>query len=144
MNLEQNYICPLCGGQNECALAKTGSLDGQCWCREVKINPAAIARAHEQLHNQSCICMQCAMATTSNPELPQVKIKLYSTRFCHLCKEAETIIRKAGIFAIYIDISEDDDLLEKYSERIPVLRRVDNDAELGWPFDAETVLRFLM
>jgi glutaredoxin len=81
---------------------------------------------------------------TSNSELPQIKIKLYSTRFCHLCEEAETIIRKAGISAIYIDIAEDDDLLEKYSERIPVLRRVDNDAELGWPFDAATVLRFLM
>ena len=88
--------------------------------------------------------MQCAIATTSNLELPQEKIKLYSTKFCHLCEEAETIIQKAGISAIHIDIAEDDDLFEKYSARIPVLRRIDNDAELGWPFDAATVLKFLM
>jgi glutaredoxin len=84
------------------------------------------------------------MATFSNLELPQVKIKLYGTTFCHLCKEAETIIHTAGIAAIHIDIAEDDDLFEKYSARIPVLRRVDNDAELGWPFDAAAVLRFLI
>jgi len=74
----------------------------------------------------------------------QAKIQLYGTEFCHLCEEAEAILRKAGVAAVPIDIAEHDDLLEKYGARIPVLRRVDNDAELGWPFDAVDVARFLI
>ena len=74
----------------------------------------------------------------------QAKIQLYGTEFCHLCEEAEAILRKAGVAAIPVDIAEHDGLLEKYGARIPVLRRVDNDAELGWPFDAVAVARFLM
>ncbi|OGT28974.1 MAG: glutaredoxin [Gammaproteobacteria bacterium RBG_16_51_14] len=74
----------------------------------------------------------------------QVSAKLYGTRFCHLCEEAEEILSKAGITAINIDIVEDDNLFEKYSLRIPVLKRFDNDAELDWPFDAATVSQFLM
>ena len=74
----------------------------------------------------------------------QVEIQLYGTKFCHLCEEAEAILRKAGVDAVPIDIAEDDDLLEKYGARIPVLRRNDNDAELGWPFDAVAVSQFLI
>jgi hypothetical protein len=71
----------------------------------------------------------------------QVNAKLYSTGFCHLC--AEAILHRAKITAIKIDIAEANDLFERYSLRIPVLKRVDNDAELDWPFDAATVSRFL-
>jgi hypothetical protein len=49
----------------------------------------------------------------------------------------------AGEAAINVDISEDDCLLEMYGTRIPVLKRIDNAAELDWPFDAATVSRFL-
>ena len=84
------------------------------------------------------------MATASSSEMPQVITKLYGTEFCHLCDEAETIIRKAGSSPINIDIAEDDVLFEKYGSRIPVLQRVDSDAELDWPFDAATVTRFLL
>jgi len=68
---------------------------------------------------------------------------LYGTEFCHLCDEAKAILRVIGIEARYIDIAEDDELLEKYGIRIPVLKRVDRGAELGWPFDAAAVSRFL-
>ena len=74
----------------------------------------------------------------------QSKIKFYGTEFCHLCNEAEAVLHKAGIAVIHIDIAEDDELLEKYGARIPVLQRVDNDAELDWPFDSVAVLRFLI
>ena len=74
----------------------------------------------------------------------QSKIKLYGTEFCHLCDEAEAILHNAGVAVIHIDIAEDDKLLEKYGERIPILRRVDNDTELGWPFDAVDVARFMI
>ncbi len=73
----------------------------------------------------------------------RANIKLYSTPFCHLCAEAEAILHRAGITAIKIDITENQDLFEKYSLMIPVLQRVDNHAELAWPFDAAAVSRFL-
>jgi Glutaredoxin-like domain (DUF836) len=69
--------------------------------------------------------------------------KLFSTGFCHLCEEAEEILHQAGITAIKIDIIDDEKLFERYSWRIPVLMRVDNNAELDWPFDEATVLQFL-
>ena len=72
-----------------------------------------------------------------------MKIRLYGTKFCHLCEEAEAILNQAGINADPIDIAEDDALLEKYGTRIPVLQRIDNNAELGWPFDAASVAQFL-
>lgn len=83
------------------------------------------------------------MAITANIEMQQVKAKLYSTKFCHLCEEAEKIIHQAGITTTIIDIVEDDNLFKKYRIRIPVLQRIDNNAELDWPFDTVTVLQFL-
>jgi hypothetical protein len=73
----------------------------------------------------------------------QANIKLYGNPFCHLCAEADAILHRAGITATKIDITENQYLFEKYSLRIPVLQRADNDAELAWPFDAAAVSRFL-
>jgi glutaredoxin len=68
---------------------------------------------------------------------------LYGTSCCHLCEQAEAILHEAEVAAEHIDIAEDDELLEKYGTRIPVLRRT-SGAELGWPFDAASVGRFLV
>lgn len=73
----------------------------------------------------------------------QLNARLYGNPFCHLCKEAEAILHRAGITAIKIDITENQNLFEKYSLRIPVLQRIDNDTELDWPFDAAAVSHFL-
>ncbi|MDP1995755.1 MAG: glutaredoxin family protein [Gallionella sp.] len=70
-------------------------------------------------------------------------IELYGTSCCHLCEQAQVILRDAGVVAKNIDIADDDNLLEKYGVRIPVLRRMDNGTELGWPFDAVAVMQFL-
>lgn len=70
-------------------------------------------------------------------------IRLYGTACCHLCDEAQAILHELGIQAEHVDIADDDDLLEKYGIRIPVLKRLDTGAELGWPFDAAAVSRFL-
>jgi glutaredoxin len=72
-----------------------------------------------------------------------MEIKLYGTAFCHLCEQAEAVLREIGIEAEYIDIADDDELMEKYGIRIPVLKRADTGTELGWPFDAVAVSRFL-
>ena len=75
--------------------------------------------------------------------MPQLIARLYSTKFCHLCKEAKEIVHQAGITAAIIDIEDGDNYFEEYSMRIPVLQRIDNNVELDWPFDTAAVLRFL-
>ncbi len=69
-----------------------------------------------------------------------MKLSLYRTRYCHLCEQAEALLHEARLQVEYIDITEDDALLERYSLRIPVIRRVDNGAELDWPFDRRAII----
>jgi len=73
-----------------------------------------------------------------------MRLTLYGTSYCHLCEEAEAVLHAVGVEAEHIDIAEDDVLLEKYGVRIPVVKREDTGAELGWPFDATAVRRFLI
>jgi len=73
----------------------------------------------------------------------QILLVLYGTEFCHLCDEAEVVLEGVGVGVDLIDIAEDDVLLEKYGTRIPVLQRMDTGAEMGWPFDEMSVLRFM-
>jgi hypothetical protein len=68
---------------------------------------------------------------------------LYGTSNCHLCEQAEAKLSNMELSAEKIDIAKDGALLERYGTRIPVLRRADNDMELGWPFDTAAVRRFL-
>ncbi len=72
-----------------------------------------------------------------------MKLILYGTTFCHLCEQAESVLQKSEVNAEHVDIAEDDDLLERYGTRIPVLRREDSGEELGWPFDESTLRLFL-
>ncbi len=68
---------------------------------------------------------------------------LYGTSNCHLCEQAEATLRGMEIAMEHIDIAGDVGLLARYGTRIPVLLRTDNGGELGWPFDAADVKRFL-
>jgi hypothetical protein len=72
-------------------------------------------------------------------------LTLLGTRGCHLCDDAEAIMRLAGraqhMDWKYVDIAEDDELVNRYAERIPVLRR--RTEELCWPFGVLDVLRFV-
>ena len=72
--------------------------------------------------------------------------QLFGTLGCHLCEVAEALLMplvEHGLLVELIDIAESDNLFETYGLRIPVLRRVDSGAELGWPFDIEQVINFL-
>ncbi len=72
-----------------------------------------------------------------------MRLLLYGTEFCHLCEQAEELLHAVGAEAEHIDIAEDDALIESYGTRIPVVVRKDSGAELGWPFDAAALQRFL-
>lgn len=72
--------------------------------------------------------------------------QLFGTLGCHLCELAEAELMPLvahGLSVELLDIIEDPHWLEAYALRIPVLRRVDTGAELGWPFDTAGVVGFL-
>lgn len=71
-------------------------------------------------------------------------IYLYSTSHCHLCDKAESLIQQLGLNREIevIEIAEDDQLLLLYSLKIPVLQRLDTQAELNWPFAANDIIQF--
>ena len=65
---------------------------------------------------------------------------LYATSGCHLCEQAAELIRSTVAVPFrMVEIADDENLMERYSVRIPVLRRLDTDEELNWPFEAEAV-----
>ena len=70
---------------------------------------------------------------------------LYYTEYCHLCDEAERLMHTAGLSDSFekIEIDDDPELLERYEIYIPVLKRVDNQQELFWPFDQLQLAAFL-
>jgi hypothetical protein len=71
-------------------------------------------------------------------------LALYATSGCHLCERADVLIRGAVAVAFRsVEIADDEDLLERYGVRIPVLRRLDTGEELDWPFDAAAIRRLL-
>lgn len=75
-----------------------------------------------------------------------LRLTLYSTSACHLCEQAEQLLEALPpTLACWqtIEITEDEALLADYGTRIPVVRREDTQAELGWPFDTAELLAFL-
>tara|TARA_R110002072_G_scaffold298816_2_gene473267 strand:+ start:13518 stop:13853 length:336 start_codon:yes stop_codon:yes gene_type:complete len=97
-----------------------------------------------------------------NPDSQMNRFVLYSTSACHLCEEAMSIlsdlheqmlslaqnhnISLSGerVFVIdEFDIAADDELIESFGTRIPVLIFPKDKAELTWPFDIQQVYEFI-
>ncbi|WP_432757884.1 cysteine-rich CWC family protein [Spongiibacter taiwanensis] len=53
-----NAYCPLCQGQNHCAIA-AGLPAGNCWCMDTPISPAAREAAHLHGEGDRCLCSRC-------------------------------------------------------------------------------------
>ncbi len=71
------------------------------------------------------------------------EIILYHTDGCHLCDIAQEQLQALELDFKLVDICEDEELAEKYGIRIPVLLKSTDASELGWPFDADDVIKFL-
>ncbi|MFW1676272.1 glutaredoxin family protein [Pontibacter sp. JAM-7] len=73
-------------------------------------------------------------------------LELLGTAGCHLCDVAAellvTQLNPAECELYQVDIAEED-LIDTYGLRIPVLREVQSGAELDWPFDAEAICTFM-
>lgn len=76
-----------------------------------------------------------------------VQLVLYGTLGCHLCTVAEQLVVACvdlQRFPVELaDIADDDALVEHYGVRIPVLADKASGQELGWPFDANQLQRFI-
>jgi len=76
-----------------------------------------------------------------------MQVNLYTGPQCCLCDDAKALID--SLPAEYrpevtlCNIREDANLYHLYAVRIPVLKRVDNEQELGWPFDQSQLIQFL-
>ena len=71
-------------------------------------------------------------------------LRLYQRDDCKLCDEAVALlarVRAPEFESVWID--GDAGLEARYGLRVPVLRDEATDQELGWPFDANTLRRFL-
>ncbi len=49
------------------------------------------------------------------------RLTLYGRPGCHLCDDARTVVQRIGERFDEINIEDDDELLKRYLERIPVL-----------------------
>lgn len=74
-------------------------------------------------------------------------LDLYSTPACHLCELAKEILwpllDEYDLALREIDIADSDELLEAYGVRIPVLKSVQLEDDLGWPFDKHQAREYL-
>ncbi|WP_439134157.1 glutaredoxin family protein [Pseudomaricurvus sp.] len=71
----------------------------------------------------------------------QKTLYLYTTLGCHLCEDAKVlawpVLEHFDCRLQEIEIANDDELVERYGIRIPVVRFEGSEQELGWPFTQE-------
>jgi hypothetical protein len=76
-----------------------------------------------------------------------MRVKFFTGPQCGLCDDAKALIAQLPESSKpkleFLNIREDTQLYHLYGARIPVLKRTDNDDELGWPFDLEKLEQFL-
>lgn len=73
-----------------------------------------------------------------------MRLILLGTAGCHLCEEAETLIKQAlpTVEFEIIDIADQEQWQALYAVRIPVLLDLDSQKELAWRFNEENVIEF--
>lgn len=76
-----------------------------------------------------------------------VHLNLYTTSHCHLCEQAEALLMSLSdpydIQWLNVEITDDLVLLESYGSKIPVLKRLDTNLEIAWPFSIKDIEIFL-
>ena len=79
---------------------------------------------------------------------PMTSLVFYTTVGCHLCEEAEQMLRQMQAQHYFewqaVDIADDVELVRLYGIRIPVLKILGANNELRWPFDPLMLVEFLI
>ena len=70
------------------------------------------------------------------------RITLFERPGCHLCEEAREVLDRVGEPYDAVDVEADDELLERYLERIPVVA-VDGEERFDFFVDEEGLRRLL-
>lgn len=71
----------------------------------------------------------------------QKELILYSTWGCHLCEEAEQLLKQTDTAYKVVDIVDDEQAFARYRIAIPVLCFAEQ--ELCWPFDKAQLTTWL-
>jgi len=70
------------------------------------------------------------------------ELVLFSSKACCLCDEAMSLIERSALKQSLsikkVDIYTDKQLLIRYRTTIPVVRDVQSESEIGWPFDIDS------
>ena len=76
-----------------------------------------------------------------------LKLTLFSGSECSLCDIAKDMLTAAKhhspVDLTVIDVKAQREYYHEYGARIPVLKRQDNQHELGWPFEFFELEQFL-
>lgn len=76
-----------------------------------------------------------------------LKLTLFSGSECSLCDIAKDMLAAATqaspVELTVIDVKAQREYFHQYGARIPVLKRNDNQQELGWPFELAELEQFL-
>jgi GT2 family glycosyltransferase len=77
-----------------------------------------------------------------------MKLYFYTTLGCHLCEQAAQLIaviaqRQPELEVVAVDIADDDQLMDAYGIRIPVVKIAQSNSDLGWPFDEAALAHYL-
>lgn len=73
----------------------------------------------------------------------QCELVLYTRPDCHLCEVAAGMLEAQGLRWRAQNIDTDLGLIRRYGDRVPVVYRPEDGAELFWPFDSDAVECFL-
>jgi hypothetical protein len=64
--------CPLCGRANDCAVARCGRFDVDCWCRDATVSRESLSRLSPADRGRACLCPRCALAPpAADPDRPR-------------------------------------------------------------------------
>jgi len=77
-----------------------------------------------------------------------IQLLLLGTSGCHLCEQAQQIIKDCLLNSLElnittIDIAEQEQWQAQYAIRIPVLYHPETKKDLGWPFNRAHVEEFI-
>lgn len=80
-------------------------------------------------------------------DIAAVKLTLFTGPDCHLCDLALQVMEASACRSQFeydkVNIRTSTELYHLYAVRIPVVKRSDNGAELGWPFDVTAFEEFI-
>ena len=68
---------------------------------------------------------------------------LLSTDGCHLCEVAKSLLDQLHLQYELVDIIEEQQLVDLYGDKIPVLMAETAEQALFWPFEQEQIKQYI-